>query len=297
MAGREGGKIIRKSLPTLIFLAGVEGSGHDLVEKFFNFLPMNLTIQQFEPALHLTWDEAQEIDAAKSRGSRDREPEQLKPCPRLPYARSLHDFAAQVASRMAPLAEKKAVYLRARDPFPMGRIRTPLARPDLVNLAMFDGVLYNLKVVVMLRNASDAVRWGVERGFDNDDVGLQVRLLEASLVYLDASIRMLPCGSFVIINIDHIIKNPQQGLEDLAQFLEIGDIHMSDVIQALKSAISVLKIRDASSANYPKFGDTSLEKFFSIRKQLWPLLTACSHIPYFRPQHPADWPPQPQQLQ
>ena len=41
---------------------------------------------------------------------------------------------------------RKVIYVRARDPFPMGRVRTPLARPDLDSLALFHGIQFDLKV-------------------------------------------------------------------------------------------------------------------------------------------------------
>ena len=46
----------------------------------------------------------------------------------------------------SPKDGHKVIYVRARDPFPMGRVRTPLARPDLSSLALFHGIQYNLKV-------------------------------------------------------------------------------------------------------------------------------------------------------
>lgn len=67
--------------------------------------------------------------------------------------------------------------MRARDSYPLGRVRTPLARPDLVNMIHLDGVLYRLKVVVLLRDLAKTVRSASRMGYHGGDVGVQVNFL------------------------------------------------------------------------------------------------------------------------
>lgn len=68
-------------------------------------------------------------------------------------------------------------YLRARDSYPLGRVRTPLARPDLFHFLELDGHVYNLKVVVLQRSLADAVRSVYRAGYHGGDIGLQVSSL------------------------------------------------------------------------------------------------------------------------
>ena len=66
------------------------------------------------------------------------------------------------------------IYVRSRDSYPLGRTRTPLARPDLIHMLNLDGRLFSLKVLVLLRNLSDCIRSAHRMGWDTGDAGLQV---------------------------------------------------------------------------------------------------------------------------
>ena len=66
------------------------------------------------------------------------------------------------------------IYVRSRDSYPLGRLRTPLARPDLIHMLYLDGRLFSLKVVVLLRNLSDCIRSAHRMGWDMGDADLQV---------------------------------------------------------------------------------------------------------------------------
>lgn len=269
----------RNFLPNFYFLAGVEGAGHDFMERFFGYLPANISMVQFEPGLHLVSDDAQVFDGSKPKG--------VKSCPRLPYARHAHDFGTEITARLHSQGDLRG-YLRSRDPFPMGRIRTPLARPDLISLALFDGILYNLKVLVLVRNASLSVGWSVSKGFHNNDIGLQVRLAEDSMVYLDACMRMLPCSTYAAIDVDLAIQTPEVLVHKLKDFLDVPDVSESDVQKALRSAKSVYSAPVLDTL--PDFAGTRIEDFFELRRPMWPLLSACRGVPFFSPRHPHHWP-------
>lgn len=47
---------------------------------------------------------------------------------------------------ISPPVPAGSPYLRARDSYPLGRVRTPLARPDLLEFLQLDGLLFDLKV-------------------------------------------------------------------------------------------------------------------------------------------------------
>eukprot|EP00850_Spirogloea_muscicola_P021780 SM000261S09979 [mRNA] locus=s261:147798:150152:- [translate_table: standard] len=336
-------------LAKLFFLAGVEGAGHELFERFFANLNVNLTYEKFEPDLHLTFEEGQKTEDPK--------------CSALPYARHPVNFGAQAAARLqttiqacaasgytptqlcqgircrkicdfslehhgdmnqadvrvelsmhcsrtvplyaepnhSPMASTAfrcteslgwleqfaGSYLRARDPFPMGRIRTPLARPDLVSLALFDGILYDLKVLVLVHEPREMVAWSVAKKYDGNDVGRQVRMVEDSLVYLDASVRMLHCGSYAVFDTPLLSKHPDAMVDKLTEFLELP-VTKDEVRKALRVART--EWLTGSAEDLPLFHGKSLDYFFEGREPMWPLLSACRGVLPFRPTRPSHWP-------
>eukprot|EP00271_Cylindrocystis_brebissonii_P000910 TRINITY_DN1109_c0_g1_i1.p1 TRINITY_DN1109_c0_g1~~TRINITY_DN1109_c0_g1_i1.p1 ORF type:complete len:412 (+),score=26.99 TRINITY_DN1109_c0_g1_i1:415-1650(+) len=164
-------------LPLFFFFAGIEGSGHKFFEQVFRNLPVNFSdIVPFEPDLHLT-SHINQTNVHPKDSAKHAE------CPKLPYARPLKQYAREVAHRLSEAGP--GPYVRSRDSFPLGRVRTPLARPDLVNLQQLDGHLFRLKVVVLLRDLANSVRSAARMGYHGGDVGLQVRIVEDSMVYLD----------------------------------------------------------------------------------------------------------------
>lgn len=60
---------------------------------------------------------------------------------------------------------------------------------------------------MLVRNVTKVAMWSISRHFHNEDVGLQLRLIEDSLMYLDASVRTLPCGTYAIVDVDQIQEN------------------------------------------------------------------------------------------
>eukprot|EP00271_Cylindrocystis_brebissonii_P002448 TRINITY_DN1306_c0_g1_i1.p1 TRINITY_DN1306_c0_g1~~TRINITY_DN1306_c0_g1_i1.p1 ORF type:complete len:366 (+),score=50.93 TRINITY_DN1306_c0_g1_i1:814-1911(+) len=277
----------RSSLPMFFFVAGVEGGGHDFVESVFNYLPVNVSMVLFEPGLHLTSAEKQ------TRGGED--------CPAQPYSRNVNDFGTEVAVRLtkvvADAAMKAAgdavpppaVYVRARDPFSMGRVRTPLARADLVNMAVYDGIQYKLKVISLTRNLTEAILWSVSRNFHADDLGLQVRLIEDSLVYLDTQLRMLPCASHLMLDVNEILDKPESVAGAMADFMELDGVSGASVLKALRAARTAYSASPATST-LPLFNGETVENFFASRSPLWPLFSAARGVPYFKPSAPTQWP-------
>jgi hypothetical protein len=77
------------------------------------------------------------------------------------------DHMAPVFHRAA--AEGKVV-IDAQNSYPMGKGAGPLAHPDLLKLAALDGVLYDLRVIIIYRDPVDAVLSAVRR-FQNKEVG------------------------------------------------------------------------------------------------------------------------------
>ncbi|GJP52877.1 hypothetical protein CLOM_g11963 [Closterium sp. NIES-68] len=274
-AGGEGeGGGAGDELPLVVFFAGIEGSGHKFFEQVFrNIKKVNFSVVAFEPLLHLTSEETQtHVHGVDAR------------CPRLPYARPLRAYAKEMAVRLAEIGNSP--YLRARDSYPLGRVRTPLARPDLVHMLQLDGLLFNLKVVVISRGLPDAVRSAYRMGYHGGDLGLQVRIVEDEMVFLDTTMRMIPCSKYIVLDFDWVADSPELVAEPLAEFLGMG-LTAQDVIAGVKGATQT---KPKHQTEYPEFGGQALDEFFSVRADMWPLLLACRSTPFFRPLHPRDWP-------
>ncbi|CAI7739277.1 unnamed protein product [Closterium sp. NIES-53] len=261
-------------LPLVVFFAGIEGSGHKFFEQVFrNIKKVNFSVVAFEPLLHLTSEETQtHVHGVDAR------------CPRLPYARPLRAYAKEMAVRLAEIGS--SAYLRARDSYPLGRVRTPLARPDLVHMLQLDGLLFNLKVVVISRGLPDAVRSAYRMGYHGGDLGLQVRIVEDEMVFLDTTMRMIPCSKYIVLDFDWVADSPELVAEPLADFLGMG-LTAGDIIDGVKGATQT---KPKHQTEYPEFGGQALDEFFSVRADMWPLLLACRSTPFFRPLHPRDWP-------
>ncbi|CAI7765128.1 unnamed protein product [Closterium sp. NIES-54] len=260
-----------------------------------SYLPVNISIDRFNPDLHLTTSPGQKVASAQDPTGATVD------CPKLPYSRHVYDFGVRMSTALKSKLQDTNFYLRARDPFPMGRIRTPLARPDLISLATFHGILYNLKLVVLVRNLTDTVLWSVLRRFHNDDVGLQARLIEDSMVYIDASLRTLPCGTFSLIDVDALVKRPKTASTALAQFLGLPGVAKEEVFSAIQRGKEkwepTLTVQsglgataDGDEAAEVTFDGQALEVFFQQRVGLWPLLDAAKGKPVFVPRNPQDWP-------
>ncbi|CAI5937712.1 unnamed protein product [Closterium sp. NIES-64] len=293
-------------LPLVVFFAGIEGSGHKFFEQVFrNIKKVNFSgellmpgravpclsvlspawrcspLVAFEPLLHLA-SPTYFIPPPPNSPTSPTSP--VWPCPRLPYARPLRAYAKEMAVRLAEIGS--SAYLRARDSYPLGRVRTPLARPDLVHMLQLDGLLFNLKVVVISRGLPDAVRSAYRMGYHGGDLGLQVRIVEDEMVFLDTTMRMIPCSKYIVLDFDWVADSPELVAEPLADFLGMG-LTAEDVIAGVKGATQT---KPKHQTEYPEFGGQALDEFFSVRADMWPLLLACRSTPFFRPLHPRDWP-------
>jgi hypothetical protein len=122
-------------LPLLVFSLGLEGAGHHLYSELLN-----------KPLFDCVWINGRH------------------------YHRDLGDGVARTTLQSAYSGFKEAAQLRAQsrmppckrifdaeDSFPTGAIRAPgrvFMRPDIVHLQDLDGILYDLKFLIILRNTT-----------------------------------------------------------------------------------------------------------------------------------------------
>lgn len=74
--------------------------------------------------------------------------------------------------------------------------------------------------------------------------------------------------------------------DPLARFLDMG-VTGEDIVFAVHQA---KRTKPKHNASYPTFGEQSLEEFYALRSDLWPMMAACRASPYFWPQKQHDWP-------
>jgi hypothetical protein len=114
--------------------------------------------------------------------------------------------------------------------------------PDIVNLQALDGVLFNIKYLVLVRNvtvsislshsshqhlllslAKDASISALSRRF-LDNVDELLRGVEMNLLYLEASLRAIPCHQIFLAHFEQFHSDPLSFLSPLQSFLQLTSV-------------------------------------------------------------------------
>jgi len=123
----------------------------------------------------------------------------------------------------------------AEDSFPTGAIRRfsrVFMRPDLIHLQDLDGILYDLKILIITRNTTDTAMSALRRNFFTH-VALELRTVEHTLTYVESALRKIPCNRIFIAHYEHVLADPRAFLEPLSQFLELSDSEKKALKQRL----------------------------------------------------------------
>ena len=268
-----------QSLPELIFVAGIEGSGHHLMSELFSSLANNVTPRPydviFSPMLNL-------LD------------------PGYIFNNQNMGFAIirkrLFRNRLSPLLKKMNEIKKgggrgmmvAINSFPMGFSALTTARPDLLVLKYFDCVLYRLKIIVTKRHPLLAITSTVRRfgkkkfdSYGNRKLGpfppednpyiMQARITEDELIYLNQQVRRFSCNQLHFVNMEKILSNQtrQMELTSLSKFLKLNNeetsVFLNTTVRAPVTQIS-LPPECANCTN------KVLYEFFEDRKDMWPLM-------------------------
>eukprot|EP01033_Poteriospumella_lacustris_P003203 gene3203-2356_t len=95
-------------------------------------------------------------------------------------------------------------------------------RPDLVHLQAMDGILFNLKYLIITRNVTDTALSALRRNFFSH-VAQELRTVEHTLTYIESAIRGISCHKIFIAHYEHVLAEPRSFIEPLAHFLELGE--------------------------------------------------------------------------
>ena len=272
----EKGCMDNQSLPELIFVAGIEGSGHYLMSVLFNSLAIKGRPRPydviFSPNMNL-------LDPG--------------------YVVTNYNMGFGIIrkrlfrNRLSPLLKimdeikgggGRGIVM-ATNSFPMGLSALSTARPDLLVLKYLDCVLYRLKIIVTKRHPLLAVtstvrRFGMERfgpygrralpPEDNPYI-MQARITEDQLIYLDRQVRKFSCNQVHFVNTDNIYSNQTRliELEGLANFLKLNNEEASTLLNFTSRA------SEPQISFHPNCTDCTykvLYEFFEDRKDMWPLM-------------------------
>ena len=275
-----------ESLPELIFVAGIEGSGHHIIKNLFDFpktspIRRPYIIENFVPNLHLMdpgW-----IESSKQMG--------FAIIHKNLFRQRLTPFLDKLNQAKKEGRRGLLVYVHS---FPMGLggiLST--ARPDLLVLKYFDCILYRLKVIVMKRHPLLAVistlrRFGSRRYsvIDSSKFTLplikaippayypyimQARIVEDQLIYLDQQIRRLGCSQVYILDFNSLFSQTARWreLKTLAMFIGLSYLE-TNVVIAANLTPPATKVSLPPTCVHCTY--RVLYNFFEERKVMWPLL-------------------------
>ena len=268
------------SLPLFVFVAGVEGSGHHMVNSLFKRLS-SFAMRAYLPTLH-TYD-----------------PTFDGPMP-LYYSiieKELYEQRMKGLTQFMDNAKKnkKFAAILFANSFPMGLHSGTYAtsRPDLIDLKDFECKLYRIKFLVTHRHPLATVMSAVRRfgsrvtkydglkqiprdkKVDLDEKVLPytvtARITEDNLIYINQQVRQLSCHQVHFVDYDKFINEStrKDALQDLATFLELSEpdtkVLLSTKLNKPKTAVTI-------PPRCTQCLEKTLYDFFEERKMMWPLL-------------------------
>ena len=179
---------------------------------------------------------------------------------------------------------KTLVNYQSSFPYSFKRIGQRLYNhPDMTYIHKLDGILYNIKYIVLSRDITDCVTSSLKRGFSGDYThGLQT--VEYLLHYMSNSMKVVPCDRIFYLNFEHILADYDSYISPLSSFLELDQEQEEKLI----SNINILKKQKKTKSEltgfsiYKECAGMSLKEcsevlqvdtnsYFSERKFMWPL--------------------------
>eukprot|EP01041_Mallomonas_annulata_P002281 gene2281-4439_t len=172
-------------LPLFVLSVGLEGAGHHLWTELLE-----------RPVFDCVWKNARHYQRDVADG-----------VPRTTTAKLSEGLREQLALRKENgLAPCRSIY-DSEDSFPTGAIRKSgrlFMRPDLINLQKLDGILFDIKYIIILRN-----------------VTVKLRTVEHTLTYVEAAMRGVPCHKTFIAHYEHVLTDPSAYIGPLSDFLQL----------------------------------------------------------------------------
>lgn len=250
----------QEDLPIFVFVAAVEGSGHHALKSVWKGLQkagQNIHLIVYDQVFHSFGIE----NLAAYHYSSIRQDIYLE------HMSSVFEQAKQNGS----------IVIDAQNSYPMGKGAGPLAHPDLLMLNSLDGILFDLRVIVMYRNPVDAALSAVRR-FQNSNeylyknIEFQARMMVESYATINNALPQLGCGKYMVVDYEKLLANPMEFIKPFSHLLGVPNY-------ALKSAFSTVVQREKNPDSPEKAASRKkLQDFFEMQQGLWPLLSMPSNI-------------------
>jgi hypothetical protein len=296
-------------LPELIFVAGIEGSGHHLIDALFQSIETSLN----PTALPTNVGKGDEVLQPKT--TMKSIVPSFKVAPYIPSIHSMapalvdntshmgfaiihhHLFRMRLKSieialeRYTKQGRRGLVYIES-SPTGVGGILAT-SRPDLLMFQKYDCVLYRLKYIVLKRHPLPAVlsairrfstpRFkGIDRNAYTDELKkaippedypliMQARIIEDELIYLDQQLRRLECDQVHFIDISDVYSPSKKHkvLSSFASFLKLSN-EETEIIQNMEVKLPITKVLLPPTCS--NCTERVLYDFFEERKIMWPLM-------------------------
>jgi hypothetical protein len=243
-------------LPQFVFVAGVEGSGHHALKDVWWQLEasgVKVKLVVYDQLFHSFGIENHASFHYSS------------------IRRSAHMKAMRPLFEQA--AKDGAFVIDAQNSYPMGKGAGSLAHPDLLMMQELDGVLFDLKVIILYRDPANATLSAVRRFQDKEEYlfknyQFQARMVSENLATLNNAIPMLPCSRTIAIRYEDLTQHPDLLSEPMAKLLGVD-------ITVLKTAFGKLHPHQAKPDSPDKAAKRKmLNTFFDVQKTMWPLLAS-----------------------
>ena len=250
--------IPRATLPKYVFVAGIEGSGHHALKSVWEAMQKNIRVGiiEFDQVLH-------------SFGIENHASYHYSSVRLGVHQKNMQDKLDAINANSLDLV------IDCENSYPMGMGAGSLAHPDMLMMKALDGVIFDLRIIVLQRNPTKSVMSAVRR-FKKDDrrysfksAGFQARTVAESIVHINNVIPHLPCGKFMVLKYEDFVAEPQKFAAPLSKLLDVP-------LSAFDGAFDQIKPSSHSSNISPETQkDTDLvSQFFSIQHKMWPLFAS-----------------------
>lgn len=265
-----GWPVVKSDLPLLVFAVGGEGSGHHVWQTLLT----NVLDCVWQASDHYT--NIRQGNKIVLTGFPHLEPETL-----------FQSLAAEYKKRKNSNNKPCRQVFDAIDSFPYGLVKfggRAMNHPDLRNIQSLDGVLFNIKYLILVRNLTDSAVSALGRRFVQN-IDEAVRTSEQNMVYMEAAMRGVPCHKTFVVHFEHLRSDPASLVDPLSAFLQLESSVSRDVLRrnlqdSAKKSSSHRKrqyrfpgmtvCKSLTDAGCYRMVWNIINNFFMKRKVMWP---------------------------
>lgn len=233
-----------KKKPLLLFLIGVEGSGHHLTRAFLTHFFQKeevVLLDKVFPFLFYRWDALQDNLQKES-----------------PKLTTREEYSSAIATVMKNSPQLNFMYSSAS--FPYGLKRDTLRRPDIIDVIELMEPYFEFRLMLIYRDPISCAYSAVRRKF-NDNALHQARIVEDNLIFIKQQIEASGLD-YRSVSYENFISKPDSYSKMFEQWWDINSVSFQKGKQQIRKPTSKKEI--------PSDTLKLLEEFFSpLRRQQW----------------------------